>query len=73
MITATMEVTGRHVLSWLEAFSMVGMRPVGMSQFADFQAECLLKRVINFGRFDRISAIMQEDLTEILPAIEEDQ
>lgn len=44
-ITAAVEASGRQVPSWREAFSRTGMRAVGMSQFADFQAECLLRRV----------------------------
>lgn len=44
-IIATVEDAGRHVTPWREAFGRAGMRPVGMSQFADFQAECLLRRV----------------------------
>lgn len=44
-ITAAVEASGRHVPSWREAFSRAGMKPVGLSQFADFQAEYLLRRV----------------------------
>ncbi|XP_023753478.1 scarecrow-like protein 15 [Lactuca sativa] len=44
-IITTVEDAGRHVTPWREAFGRAGMRPVGLSQFADFQAECLLRRV----------------------------
>ncbi|KAI3768061.1 hypothetical protein L2E82_18493 [Cichorium intybus] len=44
-IMTTVEEAGRHVTPWREAFGRAGMRPVGLSQFADFQAECLLRRV----------------------------
>ncbi|XP_071735265.1 scarecrow-like protein 15 [Rutidosis leptorrhynchoides] len=44
-ITAAVEASGRQVPSWHEVFGRAGMKAVGMSQFADFQAECLLKRV----------------------------
>ncbi|KAM7516276.1 hypothetical protein LguiA_005859 [Lonicera macranthoides] len=42
---AAVEAAGRRVPPWREAFAAVGMRPVGLSQFAYFQAECLLRRV----------------------------
>ncbi|KAK9054226.1 hypothetical protein SSX86_025304 [Deinandra increscens subsp. villosa] len=44
-ITATVEDAGRVGSPWREALGRAGMRPVGMSQFADFQAECLVRRV----------------------------
>ncbi|KAM0003363.1 putative transcription factor GRAS family [Helianthus debilis subsp. tardiflorus] len=44
-ITAAVEASGRQVASWREAFVRAGMRAVGLSQFAEFQAECLLRRV----------------------------
>ncbi|KAI3747765.1 hypothetical protein L6452_10406 [Arctium lappa] len=44
-ITVAVESSGRQLPSWREAFGRSGMRAVGMSQFADFQAECLLRRV----------------------------
>ncbi|KAK9061987.1 hypothetical protein SSX86_019171 [Deinandra increscens subsp. villosa] len=44
-ITAAVEASGRQVPSWREAFGRAGMRVVGLSQFAEFQAECLLRRV----------------------------
>ncbi|KAI3798899.1 hypothetical protein L1987_34183 [Smallanthus sonchifolius] len=44
-ITAAVEASGRQVPSWREAFGRAGMRAVGLSQFAEFQAECLLRRV----------------------------
>nr|XP_043631301.1 scarecrow-like protein 15 [Erigeron canadensis] len=44
-ITAMVEASGRQVPSWREVFGRAGMKAVGMSQFADFQAECLLRRV----------------------------
>ncbi|XP_023770734.1 scarecrow-like protein 15 [Lactuca sativa] len=44
-IIAAMGAAGRHVTPWREAFGRAGLRPVGQSQFADFQAECLLRRL----------------------------
>ncbi|PWA69796.1 GRAS protein [Artemisia annua] len=44
-ITAAVEASGRQVPPWREVFARAGIRAVGMSQFADFQAECLLRRV----------------------------
>ncbi|GJW50047.1 scarecrow-like protein 15 [Tanacetum coccineum] len=44
-ITAAVEASGRQVPPWREVFGRAGLRAVGMSQFADFQAECLLRRV----------------------------
>ncbi|XP_027346628.1 scarecrow-like protein 15 [Abrus precatorius] len=39
------ESAGRRTPPWREAFYGAGMRPVQLSQFADFQAECLLAKV----------------------------
>ncbi|KAG6412428.1 hypothetical protein SASPL_125106 [Salvia splendens] len=39
------EAAGRRGAAWREAMVAAGMRQVGMSQFAEFQAECLLRRV----------------------------
>lgn len=36
---------GSRGMPWKEAFVAAGFRPVGLSQFADFQANCLLGRV----------------------------
>ncbi|MED6197173.1 hypothetical protein PIB30_054187 [Stylosanthes scabra] len=44
-IHAAVEGAGRRVPPWREAFYGAGMRPVQLSQFADFQAECLLAKV----------------------------
>ncbi|XP_031250469.1 scarecrow-like protein 15 [Pistacia vera] len=44
-ITGAVEGALRRVAPWRELFSGAGMRPVHLSQFADFQAECLLGRV----------------------------
>ncbi|GKU94574.1 hypothetical protein SLEP1_g8045 [Rubroshorea leprosula] len=45
-ILAAVETAGRRaVLPWREIFCGAGMRPVQLSQFADFQAECLLGKV----------------------------
>ncbi|RYR10922.1 hypothetical protein Ahy_B05g079405 [Arachis hypogaea] len=44
-ILAAVEGAGRRVPPWREAFYGAGMRPVQLSQFADFQAECLLAKV----------------------------
>lgn len=38
-------VAGRRGAPWREAFVAAGLRPVALSQFADFQAECLIRRV----------------------------
>lgn len=47
-IFAAVEVAARvsagRRTTWREAFVTAGMRAVGFSQFADFQAECLLRR-----------------------------
>ena len=40
---AASAATGRRT-AWREAFTAAGIRAVGFSQFADFQAECLLRR-----------------------------
>nr|XP_043614556.1 scarecrow-like protein 15 [Erigeron canadensis] len=45
IIAVVEDVAGRNVPAWREVFGRGGMRPVGFSQFADFQAECLLRRV----------------------------
>ncbi|XP_071702972.1 scarecrow-like protein 15 [Rutidosis leptorrhynchoides] len=44
-ITAVVEGAGHRVTPWKEVFGRAGMRLVGQSQFADFQAECLLRRI----------------------------
>ncbi|XP_044486143.1 scarecrow-like protein 15 [Mangifera indica] len=44
-IIAAVEGALRRVATWKELFSRAGMRPVNLSQFADFQAECLLGKV----------------------------
>ncbi|XP_028781899.1 scarecrow-like protein 15 [Neltuma alba] len=44
-IMAAVEGAGRMVSPWREVFYGAGMRPVQLSQFADFQAECLLAKV----------------------------
>ncbi|XP_038877289.1 scarecrow-like protein 15 [Benincasa hispida] len=45
-IFATVEEAGGLAAPpWREVFNGAGMRPVGLSQFADFQAECLLGKV----------------------------
>ena len=44
-IFAAMEGAGRRTPPWREAFYGAGMRPFQLSQFADFQAECLLAKV----------------------------
>ncbi|KAI3699434.1 hypothetical protein L2E82_43744 [Cichorium intybus] len=44
-IIAAVGAAGRHVTPWREAFGRAGLRPVAQSQFADFQAECLLRRL----------------------------
>ncbi|KAI9164934.1 hypothetical protein LWI28_004683 [Acer negundo] len=44
-ISAAVEGAGRRVAPWREVFSGAGLRPVKLSQFADFQAECLLGKV----------------------------
>ncbi|XP_027361185.1 scarecrow-like protein 15 [Abrus precatorius] len=43
-ILAAVESAGRRMPPWREAFYGAGMRPVQLSQFADFQAECLLAK-----------------------------
>ncbi|KAJ1415289.1 hypothetical protein SESBI_18246 [Sesbania bispinosa] len=43
-IMEAVEGTGRRMPPWREAFYGAGMRPVQLSQFADFQAECLLAK-----------------------------
>ncbi|XP_044470562.1 scarecrow-like protein 15 [Mangifera indica] len=44
-IIAAVEGALRRVAPWKELFSGAGMRAVHLSQFADFQAECLLGKV----------------------------
>lgn len=44
-MTAAVEGAGRMVTPWREVFYGGGMRPVQLSQFADFQAQCLLAKV----------------------------
>ncbi|ONH96770.1 hypothetical protein PRUPE_7G150900 [Prunus persica] len=44
-IQAAVEAAGRRVPPWREAFQGAGMRAVELSQFADFQAQCLLGKV----------------------------
>lgn len=45
-ITAAVEMAARRAAPlWREVFSGAGMRPVQLSQFAGFQAECLLGKV----------------------------
>ncbi|KAK9048288.1 hypothetical protein SSX86_032747 [Deinandra increscens subsp. villosa] len=44
-ITAAVEASGRQAPSWREVFGRAGMRAMEMSQFAEFQADCLLRRV----------------------------
>ncbi|KAK1440602.1 hypothetical protein QVD17_06431 [Tagetes erecta] len=44
-ISAMVEASGRQAPSWREVFGRAGMRAVEMSQFAEFQAECLLRKV----------------------------
>lgn len=43
-ILAAVESAWRRMPPWREAFYGAGMRPVQLSQFADFQAECLLAK-----------------------------
>ncbi|XP_021718490.1 scarecrow-like protein 15 [Chenopodium quinoa] len=44
VVEAAARVAAGRRTSWREAFVAAGMRAVGFSQFADFQAECLLRR-----------------------------
>ncbi|KAL2333686.1 hypothetical protein Fmac_014899 [Flemingia macrophylla] len=44
-IFAAVEGARRRTPPWREAFYGAGMRPVQLSQFADYQAECLLAKV----------------------------
>ncbi|XP_074294316.1 scarecrow-like protein 15 [Silene latifolia] len=44
VVKAAGRTAGRRNSAWREAFNVAGMRVVGFSQFADFQAECLLRR-----------------------------
>ncbi|KAK9749872.1 hypothetical protein RND81_02G156800 [Saponaria officinalis] len=43
-VEAAATAAGRRGATWRESFAAAGMRVVGFSQFADFQAECLLRR-----------------------------
>ncbi|KAF5961296.1 hypothetical protein HYC85_002505 [Camellia sinensis] len=43
-IFAAVEAAGRRAPPWREAFAAAGLRAVGLSQFADFQADCLLRK-----------------------------
>ncbi|KAL2521129.1 Scarecrow-like protein 15 [Forsythia ovata] len=43
-ILEAVEAAGRHMTPWREALVAAGLRQVGLGQFADFQAECLLRR-----------------------------
>ncbi|KNA20975.1 hypothetical protein SOVF_047280 [Spinacia oleracea] len=43
-VEAAARVSAGRRTTWREAFVAAGMRAVGFSQFADFQAECLLRR-----------------------------
>ncbi|KAL6993618.1 hypothetical protein U1Q18_011729 [Sarracenia purpurea var. burkii] len=44
-ILAAVEAVRRRAPPWRVAFVAAGLRPVRLSQFADFQAECLLRKV----------------------------
>ncbi|XAR73891.1 hypothetical protein NMG60_11008011 [Bertholletia excelsa] len=44
-IVAALKAAGRGAPSWRQAFAAAGLRPVGLSQFADYQADCLLRKV----------------------------
>jgi hypothetical protein len=44
-ISAAVEATWRRAPPWRDVFCGAGMRPVQLSQFADFQADCLLGKV----------------------------
>ncbi|GAB4847111.1 hypothetical protein Ancab_026121 [Ancistrocladus abbreviatus] len=44
-IVAAVEAAGRRGTPWREVFLAAGAKAVGPSQFADFQAECLLRRL----------------------------
>uniref|UniRef100_A0A2N9EFC3 Uncharacterized protein n=1 Tax=Fagus sylvatica TaxID=28930 RepID=A0A2N9EFC3_FAGSY len=44
-ILAAVEAAGRRVAPWKDVFYGAGMKPVQLSQFAEFQAECLLGKV----------------------------
>ncbi|KAL8531947.1 hypothetical protein ACS0TY_008525 [Phlomoides rotata] len=44
-IVEGVEGAGRRGTAWREALVAAGLRQVGLSQFAEFQAECLLRRV----------------------------
>ncbi|KAK4410245.1 Scarecrow-like protein 15 [Sesamum angolense] len=44
-IVEGIQAASRRGTAWREALVAAGLRQVGLSQFADFQAECLLRRV----------------------------
>ncbi|PIN01856.1 hypothetical protein CDL12_25637 [Handroanthus impetiginosus] len=44
-IMEEVEAVGRRRMAWREAAAAAGLRQVGLSQFAEFQAECLLRKV----------------------------
>ncbi|KAG8373709.1 hypothetical protein BUALT_Bualt11G0052900 [Buddleja alternifolia] len=44
-IVEAVEAAGRRGAVWREALVAAGLRQVGLSQFSEFQAECLLRRV----------------------------
>ncbi|KAI3451729.1 hypothetical protein Pfo_008394 [Paulownia fortunei] len=44
-IVEGLEAAGRRGTWWREALVAAGLRQVGLSQFSEFQAECLLRRV----------------------------
>lgn len=44
-IVEGVEGAGRRSTAWREALVAAGLRQVGLSQFTEFQAECLLRRV----------------------------
>ncbi|XP_068344454.1 scarecrow-like protein 15 [Pyrus communis] len=44
-IQAAVEAAGRRIPPWREVFQGAGMRAMELSQFADFQAQCLLGKV----------------------------
>ncbi|KAL2241371.1 scarecrow-like protein 15 [Sesamum indicum] len=44
-IMEVVKAAGRQRTPWREALAGAGLRQVGLSQFAEFQAECLLRRV----------------------------
>ncbi|XP_051117731.1 scarecrow-like protein 15 [Andrographis paniculata] len=44
-IVEAVEAAGRRAAAWREALLAAGLRQVGLSQFADIQADCLLRRL----------------------------